>query len=251
MARKLTTTAVTTSGVTLIAACTVFGIYDYVNLRARLVRDVAMVADIVGTNSTAALTFADAGGAADTLRTTAINEHIIDARLFTRDGTLLATYVRPGTVLAAPDAASRPGVEPVAEFEQGRLRVVRPIVLNREIIGSIAVESDMTEVWTPLARFVAIVAATLFGAFWIALGLSRTTARLIFDPIARLIAVTRLVRDGGRYDVRAGGRRRRRARRADRSVQCDAVRHPEARSAAAAESGRRSNGRWTRAPPSW
>src|SRR5215218_3364886 len=98
VARKLTTTAVTTSGVTLIAACTVFGIYDYVNLRARLVRDVAMVADIVGTNSTAALTFNDAGGAADTLRTTAINEHIIDARLFTRDGTLLATYVRPGTV---------------------------------------------------------------------------------------------------------------------------------------------------------
>ena len=89
-------------------------------------------------------------------------------------------------------------------FERGRLRVVRPIAFNREIIGSIAVESDMTEVWTRLARFVAIVGATLFGAFWIALGLSRTTARLIFDPIARLIEVTRLVRDGGRYDVRVG-----------------------------------------------
>ena len=84
-----------------------------------------------------------------------------------------------------------------------RLRVVRPISLNDEIIGSIAVESDTTEVWTRLARFAAIAAGTLFGAFWIALGLSRTTARLIFDPIARLIEVTRLVRDGGRYDVRA------------------------------------------------
>ena len=64
-------------------------------------------------------------------------------------------------------------------------------------------ESDTTEVWTRLARFAAIAAGTLFGAFWIAFGLSRTTARLIFDPIARLIEVTRLVRDGGRYDVRA------------------------------------------------
>ena len=88
-------------------------------------------------------------------------------------------------------------------FEGNHLRVVRPISLNDEIIGSIAVESDTTEVWTRLARFAAIAAGTLFGAFWIAFGLSRTTARLIFDPIARLIEVTRLVRDGGRYDVRA------------------------------------------------
>jgi signal transduction histidine kinase/DNA-binding response OmpR family regulator len=203
VARKLTTTAVTTSGVTLIAACTVFAIYDYVNLRFRLVRDVTTLADIVGANSTAALTFSDAAAAAETLRATAINEHILDARLFTRDGTLLATYVRPGRSPGVP-ADVRPGAEAAAVFEGGRLRVVRPISFDREIIGSIAVESDTTEVWTRLARFAAIVAGTLFGAFWIALGLSRTTARLIFDPIARLIAVTRLVRDGGRYDVRVG-----------------------------------------------
>ena len=35
---------------------------------------------------------------------------------FSPDGTLLATYARPGSALAAPDAASRPGVEPVAAF---------------------------------------------------------------------------------------------------------------------------------------
>ena len=164
-----------------------------------------MLADIVGTNSTAALTFKDAAAAAETLRATAVNEHILDARLFTRDGTLLATYVRPG-VVGAPACRTTPrrrasSRSPCSSGDH--LRVVRPILLNREIIGSIAVESDTTEVWTRLARFAAIVAGTLFGAFWIALGLSRTTARLIFDPIARLIEVTRLVRDGGRYDVRA------------------------------------------------
>src|ERR1700686_883083 len=96
VARKLTTTAVTTSGVTLMAVCTVFATYDYVNSRSRLVRDVTMLADIVGTNSTAALTFKDTLAATDTLRATAVNEHILNARLFTRDGTLLATYLRPG-----------------------------------------------------------------------------------------------------------------------------------------------------------
>src|ERR1700682_1338163 len=110
VARKLTTTALITSGVTLVAACTVFATYDYLNSRSRLVRDVAMLADIVGTNSTAALTFKDATGAADTLRATAVNEHILNARLFTRDGALLATYQRADASwsLAMPDDDAPP-----------------------------------------------------------------------------------------------------------------------------------------------
>ena len=197
VARKLTTTAVTTTGMTLVAACTVFAAYDYVNQQARLVRDVTMLADIVGTNSTAALTFKDATAAADTLRATALNEHILDARLFTRDGVLLATYLREGVSWSAalPELDAVPaGVEAVTMFEGNHLRVVRPISLNHETIGRIVVESDTAEVWTRVGRFAAIAAGTLFGAFWIAFGLSRTTARLIFDPIGRLIEVTRLVR---------------------------------------------------------
>jgi signal transduction histidine kinase/CheY-like chemotaxis protein len=205
VARKLTTTALTTCGVTLIAACTVFAIYDYVNLRFSLVRDVTMLADIVGTNSNAALTFKDAEGATETLRATSVNEHILNARLFTRDGKLLASYMRPGAAwsLPRPDDASPTEGADVVSFEAGYLRVVRPISLNGEIIGRIAVASDTKEVWARLTRSAAITVATLFGTLWIALGLSRKTAQLIFAPIGRLIDVTHLVRDGGRYDVRA------------------------------------------------
>jgi signal transduction histidine kinase/DNA-binding response OmpR family regulator len=203
--RKLTTAVVTTSGVTLIAACAVFVIYDYVTVRYRLVRDVTMLADVVGTNSTAALTFEDAEAAAETLRAAAVNGQIINAQLFTRDGTLLAAYRRPGAPLSADLTADamRPAVDPVPRFDRDHLHIVRQITLGGETIGRIAVESDTTEIWTRLAGLVAIMAGTLVGAFGIAFGLSRTTAHLIFDPIARLIELTRLVRDGGRYDVRA------------------------------------------------
>src|ERR1700760_4923137 len=123
--RKLTSAALITSGATLLAACTVFAIYDYVNSRSRLIRDVTMLADIVGTNSTAALTFKDASAAAETLRATAVNEHILGARLFTRDGTLLATYLRPDlweNDALRDDNGARPGIDPVARFERQRLR---------------------------------------------------------------------------------------------------------------------------------
>jgi two-component system, sensor histidine kinase and response regulator len=185
VARKLTATVLATSGVTLLVACMVFAIYDYVSDRARLVRDVRMFADIVGTSCTGALTFHDAQAAEETLRVAAVNEHILDVQVFTQDGTLLASYVRPGI---APT---------------GRLSVEQPIALNGRTIGRIVVESDTSEIWTRFARFIAIIAATLFVTFWIAFALSRGMARWLFRPIARLIEVMRVVRDGGRYDVRA------------------------------------------------
>src|SRR5688500_12163439 len=136
--RKLSTTALATTGATLMAACSVFAVYDYINLRSRLVRDVTMLADVVGTNSTAALTFKDAAAAAETLRAAAANEHILDARLFTRDGTLLATYMRQGASRShtLPEEVALPGIEALALFEGNQLRVVRSISLNGEIIGS-------------------------------------------------------------------------------------------------------------------
>ena len=205
LARKLTTAVASTTAVTVMAACAVFATYDYVNSRSRLVRDVTMLADIVGTNSTAALTLGDAAAAADTLRATAVNGHILDARLFTRDGTLLATYLRPDLAWspALPEHAAPRSGEAAALFEGNHLRVVRPISLDGDVIGSLVVESDTTEVWTRLGRSAAIAAATLFGAFGIAFAVSRRTARLIFDPVTRLIDVARLVRDGRHYDVRA------------------------------------------------
>src|SRR4051812_39072560 len=101
LARKLTTTALLTSVATLFAACTVFALYDYLNSRSRLVRDVTVLADIVGVNSSAAITFRDPTAAADTLRATGVNDHILEAHLFTADGILLATYMRPDVSAAS------------------------------------------------------------------------------------------------------------------------------------------------------
>jgi two-component system, sensor histidine kinase len=185
----------------MLAACAVFAIYDYLDSRTRLVREVTLLADMIGNNSLAPLTFNDATAASEALRATAVNEHIVDVQLFMPDGTFLAGYVRPG----GQAEAKRPyhGSEPFAVFEGDRLRVVRSIVLEDAVVGSISVVSDTEDIAAREKRFVAIASGTLFGAFWIALALSRATARLIFSPIARLIDVTREVKSSSRYDVRA------------------------------------------------
>jgi signal transduction histidine kinase/CheY-like chemotaxis protein len=201
--RKLTATVLSTSAVTLITGCVVFATYDYIDARARLVRDVTLLADMLGTNSIAPLTFNDATAAAETLRATAVNEHIDSARLYMPNGTLLASYVRRGSTVPADHDRQLLARADAAVFEGTHLHVVRPIVLDRGVIGTISVQSDTAEIAARERRFIAIVAGTVFGVFWIALFLSHATARLIFRPVARLIDVTRQVRDGGRYDVRA------------------------------------------------
>jgi two-component system sensor histidine kinase/response regulator len=203
LAQKLTAVVLMVSGVTLAMACTVLLIYDYSASRVRLVREVTTLADVVASNSTGALAFGDAKAAADTLRTASVNDHILSARLFERDGTELAAYTEPKAKPFNYDRALLGSPEPAAAFAGMHLYVLRPIVLGQEVIGSIAVESDTRDVWSRLAAFSLAVASVMFATIWIAFGLSRATARLTCGPIERLTAVTRLVRDGQNYDVRA------------------------------------------------
>jgi len=122
---EIPTTAVATTGMTLLAACSVFVVYDYVTVRARMVRDITLLADIVGSNCTAALTFTDAATAAEILDSTEANSEILYARLFTSDGSLLATYSR-ADVAAGPHCPG-PKDRPVRAclFSPGRNRLRR------------------------------------------------------------------------------------------------------------------------------
>ena len=203
VAHKLSTIVLTTSGLTLMIACAVFAVYDYASSRSRLVRDVTVLADIVGRNSTGALSFNDEKAAGDILRAMTFNGHIMEARLFTPDRVRLAEYVAERKAASASEHHKRPGLQEGAFFAHGVLHVVRFVTFNNEVVGSIEVDSDTVEIWTRLGRFAAIVAGTTFGALWIAFGMSRISARLVYTPIARLIEVARLVRDGNRYDLRA------------------------------------------------
>jgi len=62
-------------------------VYDGSISRQRLVRDTAMLAEVVASNSTAALAFGDAQAAQETLRAVSVNEHIVWAAVFLKDGT--------------------------------------------------------------------------------------------------------------------------------------------------------------------
>src|SRR5262249_30663803 len=151
-------------------------------------------------------TFHDVPAAAETLRAVAAHSHVIRAQLVARDGSVVATYSRTPWASAAKPAFDEEILKhpaPLAVFENDLVRVLEPVRLNHEIVGSIVLESDTGEIWSRLGSFGGIVILVMVSTFWLALVLSGVIARMVCAPIERLIDVTRAVGHEQRYDVRA------------------------------------------------
>jgi two-component system, sensor histidine kinase len=201
LARKLTVATLVTSTVTLAIACLMLAIYDYSTSRARVTQQVTVLADVIGADATALVAAGDRRAAFDQLHALGADGHIVTARLLTADGVQLAAYVRRGWQTDAAWAAR--DLSPGTFHDGNTLRVVRPIVLDGRTVGTIELESDLTDITARRERFATIVVLIALGTFGVAFWLARVTARAAYAPIAHLIAAIRLVREGSQYTVRA------------------------------------------------
>src|SRR3984885_12702516 len=98
---KLSLIVMTTVGAALIVACGAVLVYDYYTLRDSLRRDLGVLAEMTGDNSTAALSFGDRKTAAELLSGLRAKRSIVTAAIYSADGQLFAVY-RRGTGSAPP-----------------------------------------------------------------------------------------------------------------------------------------------------
>src|SRR5687768_17433758 len=118
-----------TMTVALLAACAAFMTYDYVAFRDLQIEDSQTLADMLGTGSTAALTFDDAGTMRETLQSLATKRDVTQARVYAASGREFAAYRRAGvppSKVVVPPGGYGTIVTP------DRIGVFRPIVLNGE-----------------------------------------------------------------------------------------------------------------------
>jgi signal transduction histidine kinase/HPt (histidine-containing phosphotransfer) domain-containing protein/ActR/RegA family two-component response regulator len=216
LTRKLTALAVLTAAITLIAAAAIVIVVDSRTARQELVRDLQMMASVVGTNSTAALSFADPAAGAETLRTVAVRGDIVSAALWTPDRRLLARYTREP---AAPRRAGEPSLgegglldpaalasrEPSSAFAGQLLVVTQPVVLDDDVVGVVVIEADRSTLRARAASSALLVAVVLLGACGLSYFLASRLQRVISGPLLRLSSVTRGVTQERRYDVRVEG----------------------------------------------
>jgi signal transduction histidine kinase/CheY-like chemotaxis protein len=167
--------------------------------RSSMRNDLDVLAEMLGANSTAALSFNDGSVAAEILSTLRAERHIVAAHIFAAGGRPLATYRRLSEPAAAMPSIGNDG----AWFRAGRLILFKTIRLDGVKIGTIYLESDLDELDTRIRRFAGIVSAILLGAWLLALALASWLQGIILEPIAHLSRAAKIVSEQKTYSTRA------------------------------------------------
>jgi PAS domain S-box-containing protein len=189
-----------TSGIGLAVGCGAFLFYDMHSARERKVADLRSIADLIGTNSTAALAFDDAAAGTKLLEALRTRKHIRSGVLYSSDGKSFASYVRAD--LKGKLILSGKLPEGVV-WEKTRLLLTAPILLADHELGSLYLEADLTDLQERLHRFeqltILIAAGSLFIVYFLAAALQRS----ITQPIQDLAGVARLISARKAYSLRA------------------------------------------------
>ena len=93
--RKLALLITIAGGVALVLSTLTLLVFKSFDLRQETVSDISTLADMIGSNTTAALTFQDRRAAEETLRALRADPRIACAAVFAKDGSLFARYDRP------------------------------------------------------------------------------------------------------------------------------------------------------------
>ena len=197
--RKLTIVTMATALTALLVAGGIFGAYDFVTSRRALLEKISAVADIIGDNSAAALTFDDSRAAAAILARLRTQSSIRGAALYDAQMRVFASFDPTGRGYAPRCTALAPG----ATFGADSLIVARPILLQKEAIGVACVESDYSEINERLRGYLLVFASVMAVSSVAALLLSARLQDLISGPIVRLAETARAVSTARTYDVRA------------------------------------------------
>ncbi len=197
--RKLQVIVLLTLCSALLPALAAILTYDWVASRQSAENDLETLAQILADDSTAALSFSDAGVATELLAALREKPAIVSAYLYNPKGEALAAYLRDTKGPKVPPSLARRG----SWFEQGRLKLVRDVKLDHEIIGSIYVESDLEDTSIRLQRSTEMVLAILLGASMIGFLVASRMQRVITRPIAHLAETAQGIARRKTYSSRA------------------------------------------------
>ena len=132
-----------TSSLALLLASVGFLAYDLMAFRARMSHDLMTQAEIIGSNSMAALAFQDKKATREILSALQAKDEIVAAAIYTPDGTAVRRLpARLGARRCAAAAARRPSGH---SLRWQSTRVFYPIVLHDQTLGTLYIESDMRQ----------------------------------------------------------------------------------------------------------
>jgi two-component system sensor histidine kinase/response regulator len=184
---KLRAIVMVTCGTALVVAAVLFTLYDRATFLREKAQDLVVSGKMIGSNSTAALSFHDIRLAREVLNALQAKQHVVNACIYDFDGTVFAKYSRNLTHVdfPAPPTAKEDGTTIVARH----MVLFQDIALNGASIGTIYLEEDLEDVNDRLRRLVMIDFIGLVGSLAVVFVLSNRLQRVISEPIDQDISV--------------------------------------------------------------
>jgi signal transduction histidine kinase/CheY-like chemotaxis protein/uncharacterized membrane protein affecting hemolysin expression len=195
--RSLILMLLLTTGIVVLLTTAAFSVYEFVTARQLAARNLATLADVIATNSTAALAFDDPNDARRVLAAIKAEPHVTAAALYSLDGKLFASY--PGNIASLPAHVPMLG----ERFGRSQLVVVRNVFQGSSRLGRVYLRSDLGAIYDRIRLYGVIAALILLLAGPTTYLIAARLQREISDPILALAKTAQAVSKNRDYSVRA------------------------------------------------
>lgn len=184
--------------IALVLAGTIFFAYDKKQFEKRIINDLSILSQVIGNNSTAAITYNDQETAKEILNSLVAEKQVKHATIIVREKDTLAEYkkvkdFKPPKLQTTSDTNF---------FDANNFYLQRSILLNNDTIGRISIQSGLEEYNQRMKNFFNIIAIILLTALGIAVLLSLKLQQLISRPILSLANAMEVVSKEKDFSVR-------------------------------------------------
>jgi PAS domain S-box-containing protein len=182
--RKLLLIILATAAASLILFLIGISLYESATYRSGLARQLSGDATFIAANSAPPLAFRDKETAREILTTLEALSEIVVAALYTPEGEIFASFVRPGQPVVAPPPA--PGAEGL-RFTDGYLIIVQPVEQKGIRLGVLYLQADLAaHMREELKRYGSIILVVGLTAIGGAFLLLRLLQQMVSEPLLRL-----------------------------------------------------------------
>ncbi|MEY2486899.1 MAG: hypothetical protein QOH39_2547 [Verrucomicrobiota bacterium] len=197
--RKLMLVILLGSGFALFLMGSALITYELITFRRSLAVNIGVLAEIIGSNSTAALAFQDAKSAKEILSALSAEHQVTAAAIYDDKGQLFARFPTNIPLESLPANPARNG----HRFVGSHLQLFRPIAQDRSRLGTIYIQADLGEMYSRFAvyGFILLLVSACAAAGTVAL--TSTLQHRIAQPILELADVANAVSNRQDYSVRA------------------------------------------------
>ena len=180
----------------LFVTCFAFTLHELRGFRASLVKQLASLGDVIGANSTAALSFLDQEAASENLHSLRAQPHVVCARIFDARGEVLGAYDREDEGCTVDES------EEGQRFGAGTLDVFRRVELDGRPLGTVFIRSDTSEIREATIDYAVLTAFVLVVSIVAAMFFASVFQKLVTGPVMRLAAAARHVTEREDYSLR-------------------------------------------------